>query len=327
MVLASTMAAILTNPGRWARIVLVPSTADADTEPPEDLEDLDAAIGAIYGGALDEFVTARDRLARALRGAGRRDEAAAMRKLPKPKRLAWALDAAVLAEPAQFDAVDAAAEALADAQSGTDVREATNVLRAAARSLADAASERAAASGGAALDQSELVPAVLAVAADSDALAALRAGRLVDVPSAGAFGAFVPAPERAGPARARGERDAEAGTGTEAAPESKPGERARRPAGGRAPAREVKAAERAAAQAESGYEAARGRAEDAAAAAERAADELAAAEDRRRKAQREVEAARERLDDARRDARRAAVEADEAEDAMHDARASLARLE
>ena len=121
------------------------ATADsADTEPPDNL---DAAIGAIYGGPLDEFVTARDRLARALRAAGRRDEAAAIRKLAKPKRLAWALDAAVLAERAEFDAVDAAVGALADAHTGTDVREVTNVLRAAARSLADAASERAASSG------------------------------------------------------------------------------------------------------------------------------------------------------------------------------------
>jgi hypothetical protein len=297
----------------------VPTTDGADTEPPDDLE---AAIGAIYGGSLDEFVAGRDGLARELRAAGRRDDAAAVRKLAKPRRLAWALDAAVLAEPARFEAVDAAAAALADAHSGSDVREATNALRAAARSLADAASERAAASGGAALDQSELVPAVLAVAADPEALATLRAGRLVDVPSAGAFGAFAPGP--AGAPSSRAKRDDDAGAAA-AAPRESPAASSR-PAAGRRPAtaREVKAAERAAAQAEARYETASARAGEAADAAERAASELAAAEDRRRSAQRDVEAARERLDRARRDARRAAAEAQEAEDAAREARSARA---
>jgi hypothetical protein len=295
----------------------VPTTDGADTEPPHDL---DAAVGAIYGGPLDEFVAGRDGLARELRAAGRPDDAAAVRKLAKPRRLAWALDAAVLTEPARFEAVDAAAAALADAHSGSDVREATNALRAAARSLADAASERAAGSGGAALDQSELVPAVLAVAADPEALATLRAGRLVDVPSAGAFGAFAPGPPGAGAPSSRAKRDA-----GPAAQESPP-QASRRPAAGRsrATAREVKAAERAATQAEARYETARARAEEAAGAAEQAAAELAAAEDRRRLAQRDVEAARERLDGARRDARRAAAEAQELGDAAREARSARA---
>jgi hypothetical protein len=302
----------------------VPTTGGADTEPPDDL---DAAIGAIYGGPLDDFVAARDGLARELRAAGRRDDAAAVRKLAKPRRLAWALDAAVLAEPARFEAVDAAAAALADAHSGSDVREATNALRAAARSLADAASERAAGSGGAALDQSDLVPAVLAVAADPEALATLRAARLVDVPSAGAFGAFGPGPEGAGAPSSRAKRDAGAGAAAAAGRESPPAASGR-PAAGRRPAtgREVKAAERATAQAEARYETARARAEDAADAAERAAADLAAAEDRRRRTQREVEAARERLDGARRDARRAAAEAQEADDAAREARSARAEL-
>jgi hypothetical protein len=300
------------------------TSSHADTEPPDDL---DAAIGAVYGGPLDEFVSARDRLARALRAAGRREEAAAVRKLAKPKRLAWALDAAVVAERSELEGVDAAAQALAGARTGTEVREATNALRGAARSLADAALQRAAASGGAALDQSELVPAVLAVAADPEALAELRAGRLVDVPSAGAFGAF--APGAAGPRTSHAKRDADADADTSASPESPPREQAGPAATARvrANAREIKAAARAAERAESRYEAAGSRAKGAADAAEQAAAELAAAEDRRRAAQREVEAARERLDGARRDARRAAAEAQDAEDAVREARTSRAESE
>ena len=292
------------------------ATSDrADTAPPEDL---DAAIAALYGGPLDEFVAGRDALARTLRTAGRTDEAAAVRKLPKPKRLAWALDAAVLADREAFEAVDAAAESLAGARSGSDVREATSALRTAARELADVASDRAAAAGGAALDQSELVPAVLAVAADPEALGALRAGRLVDVPSAGAFGAFAPAPGRAPATRPAARRTPDGAAEVPSAP----------PAGrGRARSRELKAADREVERAEANADAARTRAGDAADAADRAAADLAAAEDRRREAQREVEAARERLDAARREARRAAAEAEEAENAISEARAARSSLE
>lgn len=295
------------------------ATSDrADAAPPDDL---DAAIAALYGGPLDEFVAGRDALARSLRAAGRTDEAATVRKLTKPKRLAWALDAAVLADRDAFEGVDAAAQWLAGARSGADVRDATNALRTAARALADVASERAAATGGAALDHSELVPAVLAVAADPEALASLRAGRLVDVPSAGAFGAFAPGPD-AGPTPAPATRPAartEPDGATEA-PSPPPAGR------GRARTRELKAADREIQRAEAKADAARTRAEAATEAADRAAAELGAAEDRRREAQREVEAARERLDVARREARRAAAESEEAENAVSAARAARSSL-
>jgi hypothetical protein len=301
------------------RGVLVATSDDtpADAGPPDDL---DAAIAALYGGPLDEFVAGRDALARALRSAGRADEAATVRKLAKPKRLAWALDAAVVADRQPFEEVDAAAESLASARSGADVREATNALRTAARSLADVASGRAAAAGGAALDQSELVPAVLAVAADPEALGALRAGRLVDVPSAGAFGAFAAGPGSAPAARPAARTKVKPDAAAEAPPSPPAG-------GGRARSREAKTAEREVQRAETKANAARTRAEDAADAADRAAAELAAAEDRRRKAQREVEAARERLDAARREARQAAAEAEEAENAVREAQAARSSLE
>ena len=303
------------------------SSSPADAAPPDDL---DAAIAGLYGGPLDEFVTARDGLARALRTAGRRDEAAAVLKLAKPKRLAWALDAAVLAHRDQFERVDAAAEALAAARSGAEVREATNALRNAARALADIASERAA-DAGTKTDQSELVPAVLAVTADPEALAELRAGRLVDLPSGGAFGLFAPGP---GPARGEAPTSAprpkpDVATAADTSASAKAPSRAEEPpapAVRRASAREIKAAQRAVERAESEADAARSRAEEAADAAERAAAELAAAEDRRLQAQREVEGARERVDEARREARRAAAEAQDADDAVREARTARASL-
>ncbi|HYZ97260.1 MAG TPA: hypothetical protein VE575_00835, partial [Acidimicrobiales bacterium] len=150
----------------------MPADSPDASQPPDDL---DAAIAALYGGPPGEFVAERDGLARTLRAAGRRDEAAAVRKLAKPKRLAWALDAAAFAAPEAVGRLAAAAEDAAAARSGTDVRGATDELRAAARTLGEAAAERAEAAV-TPIDQAGLTSAVLAVAADPEALGALVAG-------------------------------------------------------------------------------------------------------------------------------------------------------
>lgn len=62
-------------------------------------DDLDDRVAAVYGGPLTSFVAGRDALARELRSAGRRDDAARVRKLRKPKLVAWALDAGARADP------------------------------------------------------------------------------------------------------------------------------------------------------------------------------------------------------------------------------------
>ena len=93
-------------------------------------DDLGAAIAALYGGPAEDFVASRKSLTASLRAAGQRDEAAEVAKLRKPTRTAWALDAAVAAEPEVVDQVAAAAAAMADAQgSGGDVRGAMADLR------------------------------------------------------------------------------------------------------------------------------------------------------------------------------------------------------
>ena len=299
----------------------VPTTDGADTEPPDDLE---PAIGAIYGGPLDEFVAARDGLARELRAAGRRDDAAAVRKLAKPRRarLGAGCGGARRAGDGSRPLTRLPRRWRTRTAAATCARP-TNALRAAARSLADAASERAAASGARRWTSPSSSP---------------RCSRSPLIPKRwrpfGPGGWWTCRPpvrsvrsrraRRRRARRLRG-RTRDSGTAAPAAAESPPA--SGRPAAGRsgATAREVKAAERAAAQADAavrdGPRPCRGgrRRSPSAAAAE-----LAAAEDRRRSAQREVEAARERLDGARRDARRAAAEAQEAEDAAHEARSAQA---
>lgn len=156
---------------------------------------LAAGIARIYAGPLEGFVVRRVALVKALRAAGRREDAATVKALRKPSRVAWALDAASLADPESIEHVAAAIDATLAAQSGgRDLRTALSELREAVQKLADTAS-RTAASGGYSVDRAELVNAVMAVIGAPGAFELLRAGLLVDVPEAGGL-AFLAAPSR-----------------------------------------------------------------------------------------------------------------------------------
>lgn len=164
---------------------------------PDDVADgreLDTQIAAVLGGALDEFVSRRDALAKELRAAGRADEAAAVKGLRKPTRPVWALDAAVLADRDPVERVAAAVIGMIAAQDGRgSVREAAGDLRDAVRDLARAGA-KAAAAAGYKVEQPDLVPPIMAVVGDADAFEALRAGRLQEIPSAGELDMLTGAP-------------------------------------------------------------------------------------------------------------------------------------
>jgi hypothetical protein len=182
--------------------------ATADRERDDDGIDLDATVSALFAGPPDEFVTGRDALVRALRAAGRADEIPGVKALRKPKAVARALNVAAMADPGAVDDLAAAVDAVSEAQSGRgDVRGALAALRDAERAVTDAATA-AVADEERPPDASALGAAVRAVLADPDALAALRAVRLVDVPAGGGFGLAGPggAPAPPAPERARAER-------------------------------------------------------------------------------------------------------------------------
>lgn len=182
--------------------------ATADRERDDDGIDLDAAVAALFAGPLDEFVTGRDALVRALRAAGRTNETAGVKALRKPKAVARALNAAAMADPGAVDDLAAAVDAVSGAQSGGgDVRGALAALRDAERAVTDAA-VAAVADEDRPPDASTLGAAVRAVLADPDALAALSAVRLVDVPAGGGLGlaGLGGAPAPPAPERARAER-------------------------------------------------------------------------------------------------------------------------
>jgi hypothetical protein len=289
----------------------------------------DDEIDRLYGLPLEEFIPARDALSKELRDTGRRGEATAIKKLPKPTVAAWAVNQAVRSQPRAARELWEAGDALAAAQeavlsgkgSGADLREAAERERAAVDPLVDAARGLLTSAGG---DLSETtidrVRATLQAAAiDADAREDVAAGRAVrERAPRGLFGGDEGAMPAAPAKRGRS-------AGSEAT-EEKParGRAAKQPARGRSTAadtarsREEEAArkreEAAARKREREEKAARERARKAAAArVARAENALAAAEARSAKAAEQLEDARAR--------EREAVEA------LADARAELRAVE
>jgi hypothetical protein len=254
----------------------------------------DDAIDRLYGLPLDGFVAERDALAKALRADGRRDEAAAVKKLAKPTVAAWAVNQALRTQKKAARELWQAGDALAAAQdailagkgSGADLRAAAERERAAVEPLVDAARGLLTASGG---DLSEATiervrQTLHAGAIDAEAREEVASGRATrERAPQGLFGggevAAAPAPRR------------------KAEPEPKPARK-------QAPKRDAAAAKREREAAKREREAA-ARERKEAAARERARK---AAEQRVAKAEKAVAAAAERVEAARRD-ERAAVEA------------------
>ncbi len=71
----------------------------------------------LYGVALEQFVAARTELARSLRRAGRREDAAAVAKLAKPAVAAWAVNQLIRTQRHAVAELFDAGQALQDAQS------------------------------------------------------------------------------------------------------------------------------------------------------------------------------------------------------------------
>src|SRR5512132_100314 len=252
----------------------------------------DDAVDRLYGLPREEFVGERDALAKQLRADGRRDEAAAVKALPKPTVAAWAANQAVRSQKRAARELWKAGDALSTAQeavlagkgSGAKLREASERERAAVETLVDAARGLLGASGG---DLSEATiervrDTLHAGAIDSDAREEVAAARAVRGRSPqGLFGAdpfAAPAPKR--PAKAEPE------------PEAKPQPRTKAKAG---PKRTSDAVAERRREREEAAERKRDEAADRTREREQAAArERKAAADRADKAQRALEQAQER---------------------------------
>jgi hypothetical protein len=178
----------------------------------------DERIDALYAGKLEDFVAARDALAKELRAGGDREAAAEVKKLGKPTRAAWAVNRLARDRPQEVRALVEAGEALAGAQEqlldGAD----PDVLRGAAeaaRRLVDALAAEAPVDGPA---QDKVRATLHAATVDAEVRAEVAAGRVVKERSASGFGGLealiaagrgsVPARKKKPPAKraARAER-------------------------------------------------------------------------------------------------------------------------
>jgi hypothetical protein len=191
------------------------------TEAPDD------AVDRLYGVPRDAFIGERDALARELRGAKRRDEAAAVKALPKPTVAAWAVNQAVRSQQRSARELWEAGDALAAAQeavlagkgSGADLRTAGERERTAVEPLVDAARGLLSSSGG---DLSEATiervrETLHAAAIDPDVREEVAAGRATrERTPRGLFGAEA-APSPARGAKASGDEATSKGRAAKAA--------------------------------------------------------------------------------------------------------------
>jgi hypothetical protein len=249
----------------------------------------------LYGLAPDEFVPERGALAKALRAAGRRDEAAAVAQLRKPSAAAWAVNQLVRSAGDGVDELFAAGDAVREAQADVlagrgdarELRDAGGRERAAVESLVDAA--RGMLSDASAATLERVADTLHAAALDESARAAVREGRLErELRHAGlglGEGADVftaaPAPARAKAKAAKAKAKAEKAKAEKAKPQAE----ARAPA---APKRDAAAERKAAKELAAAEAAARKQARvalaKAAKAEERAGHALRAARERRERA-------------------------------------------
>lgn len=177
---------------------------------------------SLYAAAPDEFVAARNTLAKALRAGGQKAEAAEVAKLRRPAPPAWALnqvardDAPLVA--AALDAGHALRQATDRALAGDRdaLREATRAQRTAMDELVNEALGRLRAIGATANDAAKrrLADTVLAATSDDAVAELLRAGRLHEDHQATSFGfgdaaSWTPPPDADGGAEDAAARRAE----------------------------------------------------------------------------------------------------------------------
>jgi len=171
-----------------------------------DIRDVESRL---YGADLDAFVGERSAAARELRGDGKRAEAAAVAKLPKPSVAAWVVNRVAREEPdlvaelldagAQLREVQLGAGSAADLRAAAEAQEAA--LRAVMRPVEKIAAKRGATAAGT-LDRA--LETLHAAALVADLAERVRRGVLVREQRAVGFPAGIAIPtERRRPAPAK----------------------------------------------------------------------------------------------------------------------------
>lgn len=160
--------------------------------------DVEEALDALYATPPEDFTAARNGLAKALKAAGRKEEAAGVTALRKPNRLVWALDQLALDDDPTLAPLLEAVESVRDG-GGEDLKAAVADLREAVAVAARSAAGRL--DPKRPTDRPELAAALNAVVADAHGAELLASGRLLEVPAPDAFalGPSLPAKKKPAP--------------------------------------------------------------------------------------------------------------------------------
>jgi hypothetical protein len=166
----------------------------------------DEPIDRLYGLPLEEFVAARDALAKELRAAGDRDEATAVKKLAKPTRAAWAVNMLARSHADEVRALVDAGAALAGAQEELLGGAEPAVLRQAAeaaRALVDALAAQAPVDGA---TRDKVRATLHAATVDAEAREEVASGRVLKERAASGFGGLDALVAAAASTKAKGGR-------------------------------------------------------------------------------------------------------------------------
>jgi hypothetical protein len=175
----------------------------------------EASIDALFSAPLDEFTSRRNALAKDLAGAGEKERAAEVKGLQKPSVPAWALNQLALTDAAGVADLLDFADQLRAAQRGDggDLRKLNAQVRAQVATLLGEAQAIAEANGRAVTQSLKnlVTQSLMAAAAEEEAGARLRAGRLSRELQPGGFDsassdAYAWSPE---PARSPRQKEAE----------------------------------------------------------------------------------------------------------------------
>jgi hypothetical protein len=271
--------------------------------------ELATAILAVYHAPLEDFISRRDALAKQLRAEKRPADAALVKALRKPSRMAWTLDGVMHEDPSSIERL---AAAIVETQTGADLRTALDTVKEAVRSVA-AVGARVAVRAGHPIETNALATAVHAIIGDASAFAAFRGGRLTDVPQGGGLDLLSALPAKPASTRTASPPSAP----TVGAPEPpKPDPRVELAASARA---EMLRSEKVLAEA-------REQSEHAMESLRVAESRLDAAERALAHAQSELQSRRDDVERTRRDAESATASLDDAQRAFDDARNHMAEL-
>ena len=158
---------------------------------------MDPEVEALYGLPLDEFIKARDALAKARSKEQGKEAGAAVKGLRKPSVVAWALNQLARQHPDDVEALLEAGARLRRAQTAAleggepgELREATRAEAGEVQALAGQAASilRAAGRGGSATQEERLAATLRAAAVDAEAGDLLRRGVLTEELSPAGFG-------------------------------------------------------------------------------------------------------------------------------------------